>query len=142
MNNGKLILTALVPFAVFLLGCQERPTAPLEDGRQGPQLAKGGNKGEQGPTQTVTFTFRDAGDLVFGDGRVLDDVTGGTRYTDDECGVLALLPSYNGSPALRTKDSPIKRNEVTDCGNQGREGRVFNVSFTDRVDSGDRLDWD
>jgi hypothetical protein len=134
-NKLSLTVAALVACATLSFGCQDRPTAPLEDGRQGPQLAKGGKKGSQEPTQTVTFTFRDESDLIFGDGRVMDGTR--TTYTSDECGVNAFLLGNNGNPTLRTKRYPIKRNEAEFC--RGKEGRVFRVSFPD---TGQPLDWD
>ncbi len=138
MSKRDLLLTTLVTGAALLFGCQDRPTAPVEPRDLGPLLAKGGKQEE--PTQTVTFTFRDAEDLIFGDGRVTD-AAGGTSYTNEECGVVAVLPSYNGNPSLNTKSSPIKRNDAEACG--GKEGRVFNVDFRgNRADTGEPLDWD
>jgi hypothetical protein len=91
-------------------------------------------------TQTVTFIFREGSDLILGDGRITDAALR-TTYTTDECGVNAILPGYNGNAYLRTMSQPINRNEATACGGT-TDPRAFKVSFTDRYDSGERLDWD
>jgi hypothetical protein len=141
MNKKSILVTTLVAGAALSFGCQERPTAPAEPRVLGPQLKKGGN---QETTKTVTFTFRnaDTGDLIFGDERV-PGTTGGTAYTNDECGVAAVMPGHNGNANLNTKSSPIKRSEASSC--EGKEGRVFRARFADRVlvpDASDPLDWD
>lgn len=145
MSTKSLTVAALAVGAALSFGCQDRPTAPLEDGRQGPRLAKGGNNGGQEPTQTVTFTFRDAEtetgapvDRIYGDKRVRD--AGRTAYTDDQCGVVATLPGY-GNAYLHTNSYKIKPDEASACG--GRERRDFTVDFREaRSDDGDPLDWD
>ncbi|MEJ2218791.1 MAG: hypothetical protein P8099_19580, partial [Gemmatimonadota bacterium] len=63
-----------------------------------------------------------------------------STYTTDECGVNAVMPGYNGNAYLRTKSSPIKQDEAGTCGGDG--GRIFRVSFADRVDTGEPQDWD
>jgi hypothetical protein len=89
-------------------------------------------------TQIVTFTFRDGSDLITGDGRIMD-ASQRTTYTSDECGVNSWIAKF-GNANLRTQRYPIKQQESGACG--GKEGRVLRVSFTDRVDAGDALEWD
>lgn len=145
MSKRRVTPTLLVGIGALLCGCQERVTAPSAADDLTLQLEKGGN---QGPAQTVTFTFRSSDfsdgfdDLIVGDGRIMD-AEGGTTYTGDECGVAALIPGYNGNATLDTRHSKIKPSEEADC-DGSRDGRFFNVSFERRLseDGYDGLPWD
>jgi hypothetical protein len=127
-----IALVAGILATTTTLACRDQATTGPEV--TDVQFAKPGSTA----TEIVTFTFRDFGsDLIFGDGRVRDAAR--TTYTSDECGVDAWIASY-GNATLRTQRYPIKQQESEVCG--GKEGRVFRVSFTERVDTGDGLEWD
>lgn len=140
MSKTRATPTLLVAMIALLYGCEERPTAPSVPDDSNPQLAKGG---DQGPAQTVTFTFPSSelsDGLIFGDGR-MTDADERTTYTGGECGVGTLIPDYNGNATLNTRSDKISPSEAAECGNS-REGRYFTVRLETEPGDEPGLPWD